>query len=89
MLVKNRQKIPHSPAEVAVNLVLRAASAGKAGHQQTHTHGPQNLQQCVTTFMLQWHEIPYFLQSTKISLSTHPASIQWAQGALYPGVAID
>lgn len=78
----------HSPAELAVNLVPRAASVGGAGHQQTHTHGPQNLQPCVTTLMLHWQEISYFLQGIKISLSTHPASIQWVQGTLYPGVAI-
>lgn len=42
----------------------------------------------LTTLMLHWQEISYFLQGIKISLSTHPASIQWVQGTLYPGVAI-
>lgn len=72
-----------------MNLVLKAASVGEVGHQQTHTHGPQNLlQPCVTTLMLHWQEISYFLQGINISLSTHPASIQCVQETLYSGVAM-
>jgi hypothetical protein len=89
LLPSDLQKIPHSPAQLAVNLVLRAASVGEAGHQQTHTHGPQNLQPYVTTLMLHWQEISYLLQGIKISLSNHQASIQWIQGTLYPRVATD